>query len=172
MRDKQLYPNSTALIYRYLDTKGDGTGTKNANGDYSTPDIFYIAPDLKDMVLHRLIVLIEDGANMRAEHYGTLGAALTNGVVVRVSDPSGVLVDLTDESPIKTNAGWGALCYDVDVKAWGAGNDLLLVRWTFAKAGIPLVLDAKAGHKLEVVLSDDLQGLVRHYFMVQGWELP
>ncbi len=107
---------------------------------------------------------------MQAEEYGNLGAALTNGITVRLQDSGGTVLDLTDGLPVKTNAGWGQLCYDVDLKSWGAGNELLLVRWTFERAGQPLRLEGEDSGRLEVVLNDDFTGLLAHTFQVQGYQ--
>lgn len=161
---------SDRIISRYLDLNGDGSGAKNANGDYSTvADIFYIQPPAtQDYLLTRLIVSIEDTQGMQAEEYGNLGAALTNGITVRVQDDSGTLVDLTDSAPVKTNAKWGALCYDVDLKSWGAGDELILVRWTFSRSGRDVLLRGDRNERLEVVLNDNLTGLISHEFLVQG----
>jgi hypothetical protein len=159
-------------LYRYLDTDGDGTGTKNANGDYSGgEEIFYIQPPAGQIYnLNRMIVTVYDTTVIQAEEYGNLGAALGTGIVIRVSDDNGVLLDLTDGIPITTNAEWTQLCYDADVKAWGSGNELVTVRWTFVKAGYPLRLVGDNNERLEVVLNDALDGLLSHYFMVQGYE--
>ena len=158
-------------FFRFLDLNGDGTGTKNAIGDYSTPDIFYIQPAAGVVYrVARMIVSIEDGGGMRAERYASLGAALSTGVQVRVQNDSGTVIDLTNGIPITSNALWGSACYDVDVKSWGAGNDILLVRWTFERAGQMLRLDGDANERLEVVLSDDFTGVVGHYFMAQGYD--
>jgi len=156
------------MISRYLDTVGDGSGTKNANGDYSgAEEIFFIAPPAGSTYdIARLIISAYDTTGMQAQEYGNLATALDPGIVVRVSNGDGVINDLTDGVPIKTNAEWGALCYDVDVKSWGSGNELLVVRWTFAKSGIDVHLGSS--EKLEVVLNDDFEGLLSHRFMVQG----
>lgn len=159
----------TPLLYRYLDTNGDGTGTKNANGNYSgAVEEFYIEAQAGDSIkIARMIVSLEDTAVMQAEEYGNFGSALTNGITIKVLDEDdNVISDLTNGVPIKTNAQWGALCYDVDKKAWGAGDELLLVRWTFTKAGDFWHLEP--GQRLVVYLNDDFSGLVNQYFMVQG----
>lgn len=164
------YPTADRYIYRFLDTNGNGTGTKNAVGDYSVAaEEFHIQPPVSlRYSLYRMIVCIEDTAGMRAEYYGDLASALTNGIKVSVDDGAATeLCDLTDGDPVKSNAGWGRHCFDVDVKTWGAGNELLLVRWTFSKAGAPVFL--QEGHRLIVTLNDDLTGLVSHNFMVQGY---
>jgi len=47
-------------VYRYLDTNGDGTGTQNANGDYSgASEIFYIQPGPSEIIrLERMLILV------------------------------------------------------------------------------------------------------------------
>ena len=67
---------------RYLDLNGDGSGSKNANGNYSiTPDIFYIEGEVgKRMVLQRLLVAIQDTTGGLDDEYGDTGAALSNGI--------------------------------------------------------------------------------------------
>ncbi len=159
---------------RYLDTNGNGTGTKDAVGNYSgAEEIFYLKPaDGEFMQVNRLIITVRDTGAMDAANYGST-SPLTTGVVVREhSDDSGVIVDWTDGVPIKKNADWGSHCYDADVKTWGAGDEFLLVRWTFGASGLPMLLDGSRGDKLEVVLNDDFTGtgagLNEHRFLAQG----
>ena len=152
-------------IYRYLDTDGDGTGTKNANVDGSDPAVEFKITATEAISLHRMMVKVEDGGSLSAGTYGAL-AALSTGVTVKFTDAGGDITDLTDGLPIKTNAAWGQLCYDVVFHTFGAGNNFLLVRWTFSKSGKPLILET--GDKLSVFVNDDLTGLVSHHFQVQG----
>ena len=60
-------------ISRFLDTNGNGTGTKNANGNYSgAAEIFYIQPPAGSRYqINRLIVEVEDAAGMIATEYGS-----------------------------------------------------------------------------------------------------
>ena len=154
--------------YRFLDTNGDGTGTQNAVGDYSiTPEEFYFQPDT-DAHIWRMIIHIEDTSGFQAQDYGNITGGLTNGYCLEVKDDNdNVLLDLCDGLKIQTNAEIGRYCYDVDVKTWGAGNEVGQARWTFAKAGYPLVINN--GFKLSVTFNDDLSGLIEHYFMLQGY---
>jgi hypothetical protein len=163
-----------SLLIRYLDTDGDGGGTDNANGNYaSAADDFYIENALgaeggQTYEIHRMIVSAQDTASMQAQEYGNLGAALTNGIRIYVDQGGGDGETAIDGGlAIKSNAEWGRLCYDVEVKSWGSGNEMLLVRWTFSKAGDPLILRQK-NSKLIVRLNDDFSGLIDHHFMVQG----
>jgi hypothetical protein len=159
-------------FFRFLDTNGDGTGTKDAIGDYSvTQGVFKIAPAAGEVFrIHRLLVYIEDTAGMTSSEYGNLGSALPNGVQLRIHNGTSTVLDLLDGVPVTVNGEWGGLCYDVALKSWGAGNDVLLVRWTFTNAGAPLRLDGDATEELQVLLDDNLTGLIHHRFQVQGFQ--
>ena len=154
------------MIFHYLDSNGDGTGTTNAIGDYSTPDQFYFEA-LKNCSIHRILISVGDATGSTAQEYGGL-SALTNGVELKVYDQTDTeILDLTAGNPIKSNAEWGKACYDVDLKTWGAGNEILVIRWTFDKAGTPINL-AK-GQKISIDLSDNFTGLLSHNFFIQGY---
>ena len=167
-------------IYRYLDTNGDGTGTKNAIGNYTGEDgtleipaegvtSFFIQPAPGEIFrIQRMIVNVHDAQKFKPEEYGNL-TALTNGIFVRVSN-NGTTLDLTDGVPVKTNGSWGALCFDAELYSAAAGNgDYLRVRWTFAASGYPIRLVGDNNDRLEVVLNDNFTGLLDHYFQVQGY---
>jgi len=156
---------------RYLDTNGDGTGTKNANGNYSGGATdFYIQPPASTIYrIARLIVSVEDTSGFSAAEYGNTGSALSNVIHIETQDGGGTIVDYDNGVPIKTNAEWGRVCYDADLKTWGAGNELLLVRWTYTKSGSFIRLDGDSSEKFVVTLNDDLTGLISHYFLVQGY---
>lgn len=162
------------MIYRFLDTIGDGSGTDNLIGNYSATvsavTIAYVASAGGGGVdLYRLLISVGDTSGMQADEYGNLGGALTVGYSFEVVDSdNNQILDLNDGFKIKDNAGIGTLCYDVDVKSWGITptNELLVARWTFEKAGSPLQLEP--GQKLRATLNDDFSGLLSHKFMVQG----
>lgn len=156
-------------IYRFLDTNGDGTGGKSANGDYSvTPEEFSFKASKRSRI-NRMIIHIEDTTGAASSDYGNIAGGLSNGYSVVVKDEAGTTIkDLTDGIPIKTNMGLGRYCYDVDLKTWAAGDEAVQVRWTFAKAGLALKL--YPNYSLSITFNDDLTGLVDHTFMVQGYE--
>ena len=156
-------------IFQFLSTNGDGTGTVNANGDYSsTEGEFYIAPPSGyHYNITRMLVFVEDSANFSSDEYGNLNTALTNGVRVVVKEHGTEILDLTAGDSIKTNAQWSQYCYDAQSISFGSGNDFLAVRWTFAKSGSPVYVSPN--QRLSVLLNDNLTGLVTHTFMVQGY---
>lgn len=143
-------------------------GNTNANGDYSvTPGSFRITAAADQVVhIYRILITVRDTA-ATADRYGNIAGGLTNGVkLYHRSAADALLFDATPE-PVKTNTGWGEYCYDVDLKTWGSGDVVLLVRWTAPRAfGKPFTL--RPGEYIEVYLSDDLTGLVEHKFHVQG----
>lgn len=159
------------IFTRILDTVGDGSGTKNAVGDYSGgATAFKLTPPASTIYrVTRLLVYIQDTTGMVASEYGNLGAALSNGVIVRVHNGSSTVIDLVDNDPIVENADFGKFCYDVQVLGWGSGNDILLARWKFAESGQDLRLDGDATESLEVVLNDSFTGLISHKFVAQGY---
>lgn len=160
--------------YRYLDTNGDGTGTKEANGDHSSAEeILFYQPPINSLIeIHRLIIFMEDATGMRWDRYGSLAGGLTTGIVVRVSDDSGVQLDLTDGLPVKTNGHWRRSFFDGTISARGGGNDVFAARWSLFKSGEPVTLRCNHLHqRLEVVLNDNLTGLVSHTFQAQCIDL-
>lgn len=160
--------NNLEIISRQLDTNGDGSGTINANGNYAAPTRFYIQPAPGEIIyIARLIVTIEDTTGFQAEEYGNLGAALTNGITLQRS-VNGVQTANYTPATIKTNADWGTYCYDVDLKSWGAGDEVILVRWTLQQSGVGVILNGDNLESLDIVLNDDLSGLITHFFVVQG----
>ena len=159
-------------IYRFLDTNGDGTGVSDAVGHYSgAVEEFYIQPAAGEVIrIRRMIVSVGDTTGMQAQEYGNLAAALTNGVTIKQEKNGAVVSDITAGVPIKTNAAWGALCFDAELKTWGAGNELLVVRFTFKRGGsvVRLVADRPTPDRLVVTVNDDLTGLLSHRFMIHG----
>lgn len=161
---------SGVVISRHLDTVGDGSGTKNAIGNYSaTATEFKIVPGAtEDFTITRLLVCLRDSGALSAEKYGFISGGLTNGVILEKRNGSGTMVDYTDLVPIKANAGWTRMCHDVQEHSYGAGDNFISARWTFVKSGHPIRLSGAKGEYLAIILEDDLTGLVEHYFVVQG----
>ena len=156
-------------LYRYLDLNGDGTGAKDAALNHAaakTP--VFIKPGVGEVfVIERVLVGIIASGQVASGKYGDL-AALTNGIEVQVERDGVLLHDLTDGEPVKTNADWGKLCYDVNTQAVGPGETTVLVRWTFGRAGKPLFLDGDREDRLVAYQHDNLSTLSGHFYNVQG----
>ncbi len=164
-------------LFRFADEVGDGSGNKDATGDYSAGGLglteFAIKPGAGEHFhITRLIVTIADSGSFDSGAYGN-NVTLTNRILVqkRTGSPHGassLVQDLTDSAPIMTNTGWAAYCYDVTVFSFGQGDEVLSARWTFTRAGVTIELDGDNGDYLAVVLNDDLEGLEGHAFQFQG----
>lgn len=161
-------------ITRYLDTVGDGSGDKNMAQDFSLSEgKFIIAPSSTNLYfIARILVWIKDTGNFDADKYGN-AIDVTNGIEMHKTNPAGNLIDLTDGFPIKTNADWMAVAFDFAYNSIGVGDNIASVRWTFAKAGVHLLLHGDASEQLEVTLNDNFAGLTGHRMKVQGysWKL-
>lgn len=157
-------------ILRYLDTAGDGSGTKIAIGNYATATQFFIAPPAGEIYnIHRLLIHLEDSM-IDADAYGaTAAGALSNGVIVQMRrGDTEVLEDFTDGVPIKTSAQWARIMFDAESKDWGSGDVFMTARLSFNKFGGPLKLYGDKGDRLTVILEDDMRHLIDHTFMAQG----
>lgn len=150
--------------FQFLSTAGDGTGTVNAIGDYTTPDDFYMeVPAGQARVVTRLAIYIED-STMQPEAYGAL-AALTNGVRIFYKEKTGASeVALDGGQPIKASGDYGKMFEHISYWVGGAGNHALYAH--LEMGGHPLRLTA--GGQLIVRLSDNLTGLAKHTF-VASW---
>jgi hypothetical protein len=164
-------PNS-----RYMDTVGNGTGTKNAatlDGS-STPVILKIKPGATEKFeVQRLIVSMLIGANNPNVGYGNSASPLTNGIEMKVitgAATGSTVWDITDGVPIKNNHDYKNLCHDEIVSTYGTTESDISWRYTFSKDGKPIVLDGGLGDELHVIINDDLTAvglsLDEHYFRV------
>lgn len=150
-------------FYKYL---RDDSNSNDASVDGSTtPHEFYFeAPER--CKINRMIILIRDVGAPDAGAYGN-NITMSNGLTFRWLDSDGnVRLDLFDDDPIKTNADWAKVSYDVSVLSFGTGNDSVTCRWTFGNSGAPLQM--KPGDRLVLTVSDNLLDLEGHFFMLQG----
>jgi hypothetical protein len=160
-------------VYRHLtddNLPGDGSNfSMNVDGS-SVAKRFYIQPASEILALYRIIIVIEDNAVITADGYGG-ESTLTNGIdlAIKSGGPTGTVeLDLLDGDPIKSVIDLGEHSYDVSEHTFGAGNNFVLARWTFSKAGRPLILQARNNEALVLTINDDLTGLVKHQAHVQG----
>jgi len=159
----------TNIIFsRFLDTNGDGTGTKDAVGNYASDTDFYIeCPANQKYVVSRVLVTISDTGSLAAGEYGNISLTGDEGVSI-IIEQRGVENDLTDGIPITSNACWHRIAgVDMVRSSFGSGDDFLSIRYSFFKHGTEVVLNT--GDKLIARLNGNLSGLTSHYFTVQGY---
>ena len=159
-------------IYCHLTDDGLVPDATNYKADVNGSSIavpFSRGPADNDEIwaVHRMILMLESCTAPQASEYGDI-ATLANGVTLKVMSGSNVITDLTDAVPVKSNANWGAHCYDVSYSGFAAGTFYTLVRWTFSHAGRPLILDGFTNEQLVFTVNDDLSTLVSHTAQIQG----
>lgn len=156
------FPESINLKFgsTYMDLVGDGTGATNLAVASGTAKLI-----VNEFVhLERLIFSISDGGTFNSNEFGNI-TALTTGLSITCHHANGTqFLDLMEGFPIKTNADWGHLAYDVNRLSWGAGGDELLVRLSLNKVG-DVVLHNQ--DYIQMVISDDLSLLTDFHINVQ-----
>ena len=161
---------SAALVplYRYLDTVGDGTGTKVAISDYSvTPQTFKIVcPVGKGYTITSLTLHISGATNFQINGYGSINTGLTNGIVIQAII-GGVTFDFTNGMPFKTNDDLGHISSIINHVTYSGTGDSLIVQFVVTEFGVPLTLNP--GDSLQVILHDNFTGLGSQHFVVKGY---
>lgn len=163
--------NIPAPFHRLLSSGGDGSGTTNAVGNYSsTPlQLKLTAPAGQSLVVMGLSVDI-GAASIGAEVYGLAsGSALSTGITVFVTNPAGAIVYylMGVTVPMKSNA---ELIHRLGeqvffLNGFATGDDHLLVHGDF-EPGVEL----PPGWSLVVFLQDDFSSLVsEHRWLAEGY---
>ena len=161
--------NAKTVLYKYLDTVGDGTGQKNAVGNYlANPTIFKIQPPVgKNYHITTIHWHVHPcKKNPTDIEYGNL-PELTNGIRVVVANNDGIMLDLTNGSPIKSNNHFYDSMTNVEIKEFQT-NQTLSASWVFGNEELGIVLHGNFYERLEVRLSDNFTGLTNHKFLVKG----
>lgn len=165
-----LPPDKT--LYQFISDDGTPSGNYDANGDYSASvEEFYLLADGEYVAMEGMIGTIEDTGKLLIGGYGAIAGGLTNGITLLVKDEGGATV-ISSQAPIKTSEDWASVCHDWVVHAFDNTTNTKQVgtfRWMFGKAGNPVVL--RPGWKFVIQFNDDLTGLDKHRFHMQGYKL-
>jgi hypothetical protein len=154
-----------ARLEQLFSTGGDGSGVTEMAG---LPAIYKVAPPPGYRYeLFRLCVVLEDATKFSGDLYGGI-SALTNGILITTEGRQGVITNHTPQ-PIKKSGHWSLVAgVDMAMTDFATGNDIITVRWTFARGGSNIVLDGNEGEFMQVNVQDTLAGLVSHIIQVQG----
>jgi hypothetical protein len=160
--------NGTPLI-RYLDTNGNGTGTKTAIGNYSiTPATFFIQPSAaQNFVITELVFQYSDSGGFPIAGYGS-GAILTNGIRFEAVI-NGVTFDLLDGLRIKRNDDYFHLITNTKLQLFSGSGGTVNGSFNISDFGVPLKLKGATADKLQIILNDNFSLLVDQTFVVHGY---
>ena len=171
MRPGGIYSDPVPLS-QFLSINGDGTGATNAIVDYSGGEVYYIQPAAGEiMEIRKLTLHIVDSGALPAAVYGGLGAALTTGIDIVITNEGSIarsvlpgLIQANDDLAHLGNGG-------VELLNFTGGVDTLTAHLDFREImGTPhgLILDGDRNHKLEVLFEDSFVGLNDHHFIAHG----
>lgn len=164
--------NVTAVesFAQHLDLTGDGSGTDDILGDFSsTADIFFFTPAAnKTYLINKLQVNIRDVGLANGAEFGAL-AALTNGITLKHTRAAATVRDFTMGNVIKTNGDLADMCDEFSLTNYAATDEnILSATFNFSE---PLVISAALVDKLQYGVNDNFAGLVHHFVTVYGLEV-
>jgi hypothetical protein len=140
----------------------------NVVGSLAAPLVYEVTPP-SDETWHltRVIVSITDATAMDDAEFGGLGTTLTNGVTLRENKSSGTYSTITNW---KNNGQMAEDMFNVEyvTRSLPAGSYGLRGRFTFTNAGAIIKLNGSTGDKLEILIQDDLTGLLTFTMKAQG----
>ena len=169
------FKQADCMVYQRLTTDNSGDLAKSdlavdGSGAAVTYEIGPPAGSACDAwVINRVVIHYEHSGTWQITKFGSL-SALANGCKLEVTRNGSQIIDLTAGEPVKTNGGWGALCYDVTIlDSLGSGNTHLNARYSFFKAGHPLLLEVRGQMRLVATIQDDLSAMSHFHIMAQGY---
>jgi hypothetical protein len=151
-----------------------GSSNINANVNGSvTPVDFEFKPGPNEVyVLDRILFYGLGTTNVTSTSYVDL-VALTNGVEITLNNSAGIVSNVTNDLPLKTNDDICNLCYDSRQNLFGANPRSISARYSFFKeTGFRgILLDGTNGEKLIITINDNLTALVSHRFKAGAFKL-
>ncbi|MFT5266642.1 MAG: hypothetical protein ACI88C_000063 [Acidimicrobiales bacterium] len=176
---QNISPFSEAvLLRRYLDTVGNGTGTKNIVTGNTAGDEFFIAPPADTVyVITALDVYIAGSTSVTFDDEWLYGdqTALSAGLQLKVEEDSAYgteIVDLFDGLTVKKNRDWlRAGAYQVENNF--ASMTAIQLRLDLAAKYAVVHLRGNDLSRLVLTVQggDLLSGLDEHYVMAHGFQL-
>lgn len=171
-KSETIGDSSHAILGRFLDINGDGTGAKNMNVDGSAVTVpFFIKPPVsQNYIIKEIVLKLQASGPLAPDTFGNL-AALANGCLFKITEKPGasdatLKLNLLDGLAIKTNTDMALIGH---VDRW---SDVLassiIVHQTLRKASSPIALFGERGNALEFVIQDDLTTLIGLYIQVLG----
>jgi len=156
-------------IFRQMDTVGDGSGTKNAIGNYAAAAQTFklTCPIGKAYTINSLMIHVSGPTNFALTGYGSIAGGLANGLTLQISI-GGAIVELNATEPIKSNDDWAHVSADVNHLTFVGGGDSLAIPFKISDFGVPVVLSG--GDFIQITLHDDFSTLTSHHFIVHGYE--
>ena len=168
-KQKALGNPTNDILNRFLDSVGDGSGTKDMA---AAADIYYLTPpDGLVYVVDSLRITLGDATSFDADGFGG-GAALATGCLLKLeefNDVAAVIHDFTDAVPIKSHEELAALGR-LEVSDGLVQTPGCLVRCTIPwfEEGAPVRINGSKDERLAFTVADSLAGLTKMFVFAQG----
>lgn len=155
----------------FMDTNGDGTGVKNAVGDYSaTPtNFFYTRPAGSEgnLFINSLKIHLQSPVKINAQGYGNNMGPLDNGIILFLEDESQVMTrDFTSGIPIKTNSDWSKYGARTGIEPYSGGDYFFKASFRAVEPTKPVLIPPE--HSIGLTLNDDFSSLISQTFFLEG----
>lgn len=170
-------PSAGFHLFRALssdpaESQENGNINIRTSGTVATPVLYTATPPEDEIwAVFRMTVNIRDTGSFDSGGYGN-GPALTNGIQLRVGAP-GIPPGAGNLTPVlvRRTTDWQIYAHDLIISNFGQGDEVASIRWTFSKAGFPMILHGRLGQFIELRVQDDLSGLEHQYVILQGIKL-
>jgi len=165
-KQKLLGNPTNDILFRYLDSVGNGSGTKDMG---TTVDEYFIKPPAGFIyVIDKLRIAVVDNAVLVPSGFGG-AAALVTGCLMKLQAAGSEIVDildLLDGTPLKNHGELSALGI-LEIQD-GAASCFVQCEVDYARDGAPLRLDGDRDERIMFKVQDDLSGYVSVYVSVTG----
>lgn len=162
------FPSRHVLLRRLTE---DGLGVNdNANGNYAIVNkTFSAAPPAGEIwYISRIMVYVQDTGNFDATLYGN-GIVMANGYHSWHTHKGHDHVLMPAEAGVKSTGDLAANMFGIQHEAFGTGDEWLAAPFIFEDIGGPVVLNGDDNESFNVEFRDDLTGLNKHYFTLEGY---
>lgn len=152
----------------FLTASGNGQGTYNLNGDYSSaPTDFYYQATSK-YYIQTLLISISDTTNFNQTDYGGIASGtITNGVKLFIK-PNGLSeIPLLSGVAFKYNYEWLQVTPHTLLTQFAGTPQTLSINFDITTDyGMPITMDI--GDRFIIRLNDNFTGLINHTFGLRG----
>ena len=166
--EKAVLLGGSSQLFRYLDSIGNGTGTKNMA---AVADEYYLKPPASStFIIDEINIRIDDNLIATPDTFGGI-AALGGGCSLDiVSQPTGKsltpILDLLDGITLKTNSD---LAMFGPMEIWhDAPGSTLVCRINLRNRSAPIALFGKEYQFLRFIVADNLSALAHVYVFAIG----
>lgn len=163
-------------IYKFLRLDGKPAGSANMAVDGDPGPINFKAGPTGTQVweITRIIFHLRDNvAGMKPEEFGGISALGAKACQLGVMQAGTEVLDFTNGLDIAANQDFGRICYDLAFVSGGSGanaNTALQSRFTFAKAGHPILLQGWNKDEIFMGINADIDAVLEFTAQIQGYQ--